>query len=222
MPVHAVIFDLWNTLAVWPEALSADFRRRWSARIGRTADEIHAAWHSPGAYELRESGPIALALRNVCDELGVDDVDIEELVGWRIEVARQAVVPDDGVLETLSELHERGIGLGLISNCTEDVALVWPRSSFAGIFDVTVFSATAGCMKPDRRIYDLALEELGVLASECLFVGDGANDELRGADEAGFTPVLVRHNGEPPRWDGLHDWAGLRVTSIPEVLELVA
>ena len=47
-------------------------------------------------------------------------------------------------------------------------------------------------------------------------------DELRGAEEAGMTPVLVTPGGEEPRWDSLRDWRGLRVASIPEVLDLVA
>ena len=76
-------------------------------------------------------------------------------------------------------------------------------------------------MKPDREIYELACTGLGVDPSDCLFVGDGANDELRGAERAGMTPVLVHPRGEDPRWDGLGDWSGLRVDAIPQVLDLV-
>jgi putative hydrolase of the HAD superfamily len=219
--IRAVVFDLWNTLAVWPDELSADFRRRWSSRIGRTLDEIDAAWYASGAYEQRESGPIALALSSVHDSLGVESADVDELIGWRVEVARQAVVPDDGVLETLEKLRGRGIRVGLISNCTEDVALVWAESQFAPLFDVAVLSATAGYMKPDPRIYEQACEGLGVDPSDTLFVGDGANDELRGARDVGMTPVLIHREGEDPYWENLRDWDGLRITSIPQVLELV-
>jgi putative hydrolase of the HAD superfamily len=221
VPIRAVVFDLWNTLAVWPDELSVDFRRRWSARIGRSFEEIDAAWYASGAYELRESGPIRVALRSVHDALGVDGVDIDELVRWRVEVARKAVVPDDGVVATLAELRRRRIRVGLISNCTEDVALVWPESQFAPLFDVAVLSATAGCMKPDPRIYEQACAGLGVDPSDALFVGDGANDELRGARDVGLTPVLIHPEGEDPHWENLRDWDGLRITSIPQVLELV-
>jgi FMN phosphatase YigB (HAD superfamily) len=75
-------------------------------------------------------------------------------------------------------------------------------------------------MKPDPEIYALALEELDVPASDALFVGDGANDELRGARDAGLTPVLVELDGIEP-WSPVHDWTGLRVTAIPQVLELL-
>jgi putative hydrolase of the HAD superfamily len=221
MRARAVVFDLWNTLAVWPDDLSRDFRRRWSSRIGRTLEEIDAAWYAPGAYERRESGPIALALSSVHDALGLESVDVDELVGWRVELARQAVVPDHGVVETLAELRRREIRLGLISNCTEEVALVWAESQFAPLVDAAVLSATAGCMKPDPRIYEQACAGLGVEPAECLFVGDGANDELRGARDVGMTPVLIHREGEEPYWENLRDWDGLRITSIPQVLELV-
>jgi FMN phosphatase YigB (HAD superfamily) len=55
----------------------------------------------------------------------------------------------------------------------------------------------------------------------CLFVGDGANDELGGATRVGMTPVLVHPAGEVPAWDGLESWSGLRITAIPQVLALV-
>jgi putative hydrolase of the HAD superfamily len=222
VPVRAVVFDLWNTLAVWPDELSQDFRRRWAGHVGKTLEEIDAAWYATGAYEQRESGPIAIALRAVCDALDAPAADIDELVRWRVELARKAVAPDDGVVETLSELRKRGFRLGLISNCTEEVALVWADTSFAPLFDVAVFSATAGCMKPSARIYEIACAELGVEPRECLFVGDGANDELRGAGEVGMTPVLIHRDSEVPYWENLRDWDGLRVTSIPQVLQLVS
>jgi hypothetical protein len=36
-----------------------------------------------------------------------------------------------------------------------------------------------------------------------------------------MTPVLIHPPGERPRWEGLEDWSGPRVTSIPQVLDLV-
>ena len=84
-----------------------------------------------------------------------------------------------------------------------------------------MFSATAGLAKPDPAIYRLAADGLGVEPADCLFVGDGANDELRGARDVGMTPVLIHLDGDEPRWEEVRDWDGLRVTSLPQILELV-
>lgn len=216
---RAVVFDLWQTLAVWPEEKSAELRRVWSESLGLPGDRIDEVWFAPDFFQRRESGPIARAIADLYRRLGVD-ADIDEVVARRLRLTREALVPVEGALSTLRALRERGVATGLISNCTEEVALVWDESPFADLVDVAVFSATAGLLKPDRRIYEMALAELGLDGSDCLFVGDGANDELHGAHRVGMTAVLVHPDDEEPR-SGLQDWAGLRITSIAQVLDLV-
>jgi putative hydrolase of the HAD superfamily len=75
-------------------------------------------------------------------------------------------------------------------------------------------------VKPDAEIYLQTLAALGVEPAEALFVGDGANDELAGAERVGMTPVLFVPAGREPRWPEVREWTGLRVSSLPEVVEL--
>lgn len=49
-----------------------------------------------------------------------------------------------------------------------------------------VFSFAAGYVKPDARIYLMAIEQLGVSADDTLYAGDGSDDELAGAERAGL------------------------------------
>jgi putative hydrolase of the HAD superfamily len=216
----AVVFDLWQTLAVWPEEKALALRRAWATTLDVPVERIDELWYGSDFYRLRETGPIAHAIAALYDVVGVT-ADVDEILARRLDLTRGALMPVDGVVSTVLELRNRGIATGLISNCTEEVALVWDESPFAGLFDVTVFSATAGCMKPDAQIYQLALDELGTPAQQTLFVGDGANDELAGAERVGMTPVLIHQEGQDPFWDGLSDWPGLRVTRIPQVLDLL-
>ena len=164
--------------------------------------------------------PIREVLAHVQSTLGGDG-NVEEVLRWRLDLTRRSLVPVAGAVDALTELRESGVRVGLISNCTEEVALVWDATPLAPLIDVAVFSATAGAVKPEARIYELACEALGVDARDCLFVGDGANDELAGAARAGLTPVLIHPPGEDPVWDGLASWDGLRITSIPQVLDLL-
>jgi putative hydrolase of the HAD superfamily len=219
VPFRAVVFDLWETLVRWPQEESGELRRRWAGRLRVPAERLDELWYG-ATYRHRETGPLAPVLTAICGELG-SAADVDELLRWRLELARTALVPAAGVVETLSDLRRRGLRLGLISNCTEDVALVWSETAFAELFDAPVFSAIAGCAKPDPEIYRLACNLLGVEPTECLFVGDGANDELAGAVRVGMTPVLIHRPGEDPHWPELRDWPGPRVVQIPEVLELV-
>lgn len=221
MPTRAVVFDLWETLVDCPTAESERIRHRWADLLGVSLERLNELWYDATAYRARESGPLAPAIRALCAAVG-GEVDAEELIAVRREMTRGALVPREGVLDTLAELRRRGLGTALITNCTEDVTDVWADGPLAGSFDACVFSSAAGYVKPDPQIYELAWTLLDIPPAECLFVGDGANDELAGAARAGMTPVLVCPRGTAPRWDGLGDWAGLQIATVPDVLELLA
>jgi putative hydrolase of the HAD superfamily len=212
--VRAVIFDLWETLVDWPLGEADELRRSLAERAGVSVEEVER--HLQQHYIASQTGPLARVYR----ALGLPDTDVEAHVAARIEFARRALLPREGVVETLAELRRRSLGVGLISMCSEDVPAAWPETEFAGRFDVETFSSSCGLIKPEPAIYRCTAEALGVTPAACLFVGDGANDELAGAARVGMTPVLFVPEGEEPYWPELGSWRGLRVSSIPEVLEL--
>ena len=218
---RAVVFDLWQTLVTPPHELFREFRRRWAEMLAVSPERLDDLWFGADTYRRRETGPIRAAIAELVVELGVE-LDLDELVAERLELMRRALVPDRDVVRTLTELRRHRTSTALISNSTEDVALVWKETAFEGLFDAAVFSATAGYMKPDPEIYELALQRLQLDASVCLFVGDGANNELEGARRVGMTPVLFDPDGSLPVQNGVQDWGGLRVTAIPQVIDLVA
>ena len=152
--------------------------------------------------------------------LGLEDAAVRKCVRLRSDFTRRALVPRDGAIETLDELRRRGFKRGLISVCSSDVEEAWAEIELAPHLDEVVLSCTVGLRKPDPAIYLLTCDRLGVEPAECLFVGDGANDELAGAERVGMTPVLIVPDGTEPRWREVREWQGLRVSSIPEVLEL--
>ena len=210
--LRAVVFDLWNTLAVWPEDLWAETRPRVAEQLGLTSEEFDTRWYGELA-PMRETGPMG-------DVLALFDLSPEatsKVIALRRDVTKKGLVPVPGAVETLRVLRERGLKTGLITVCSEDVALLWEETDFHGLFDTEVFSAAVGLRKPDPRIYRLALELLGVEAEEAVFVGDGANDELGGAERVGMRAVGV----ESPTGELPDDWDGPRVRELPELLELL-
>ena len=165
----------------------------------------------------RESTPF----RDYLLELGADDPTADEVVTLGLESTRTMLEPRPGAVETLRELRSRGYRLGLITVCSGDVPEVWPETPFADLFDSTVFSCSVGLRKPDPRIYRIACDQLGVAPGEAIFVGDGANDELAGAERVGLRAVLIHRNGEQPPWDEVREWRGPRITGVPQVLSLL-
>jgi putative hydrolase of the HAD superfamily len=177
-----------------------------------TAEEFESRWFGDLA-ELRETGSTAEALARLDASPG----DVEEIVAIRRSITRQGLVPVPGAVETIVELRKRGFRIGLITVCSDDVPRLWPETPFHGLFDAEVFSCSVGLKKPDPRIYQLACEQLGVEPSEAVFVGDGANDELAGAERAGMKAVGV----ESPGGELPDDWDGPRIRELPQLLQLV-
>jgi putative hydrolase of the HAD superfamily len=210
-----VIFDLWDTLIAWDDELGVAFFAHVAEALGATPEETHAVWDE--GRPSRSSGPMLDYLRTI----GLEGELADSIVERRRELARRAIVPVEGAVETVRELRARGLKVGLLSVCSDEVPAVWADTAFAGIFDTEVFSCDVGLLKPDPRIYALTCERLGVDPGETLFVGDGANDELSGAERAGLRAVQVQLHGEEPRWPEAREWQGPRISAIPQVLELV-
>ena len=210
-----MIFDLWETLVDYDQAAGRAFQDRVAERVGRDPDEFAALWLEGRAS--RESG----TLRRYLLGIGVADDLVDEVVALRRDSTRSLLAPRPGAVDTVVELRRRGYRLGLITVCSEDVPDVWGETAFADLFDVTVFSCSVGLRKPDPRIYRLACKELGVEPKEAIFVADGANDELAGAERVGMRGVLIHRAGEDPPWDEVRDWHGARITAVPQVLSLL-
>jgi putative hydrolase of the HAD superfamily len=210
MRPRAVIFDLWETLIDWDREAAAAM----VAAVAEHSPEFAERW--PRSQN-RYTGPIRVALADA----GVPAAALEEVCALRLDYVRIALVPRPGAIETLRRLRGLGILVGLITVCSEDVEVLWPSTPFAGLFDAEVFSSAVGLSKPDPRIYLHCCELLGVEPGEAVFVGDGANDELAGAERVGMEAILIHRPGEDPYWDGLASFEGPRVTSIPEVLEVL-
>lgn len=78
---------------------------------------------------------------------------------------------------------------GLLSNAWEGVrSTVSKRYTFLDVFDEIIFSAEVGMRKPDRDIFDLILQKLGVAAGEAVFVDDFFVN-IEGAQAAGLRTV---------------------------------
>jgi putative hydrolase of the HAD superfamily len=213
---RAVIFDLWQTLVPWP-ADAAESYYRWMADAYDTPYErFFEEWTS--SFRQRATGPIEDNLRSVATALAVEP-DFERVLAWRLDWTRRSLVPRPDAVPTIEELRTRGHEIGLITVCSQEVVEVWDETPFAGLFDATIFSCEVGLSKPASQIYELACEQLGVQPAECLFVGDGANDELAGAERVGMSALQLRAPGEALTQDG-ETWTGPSIGQLSAVLEL--
>lgn len=104
------------------------------------------------------------------------------------------ILREDAV-ETLAATRQRVRRIGLISNTgrSPGVALrrVLNKLGILKFFDATVFSDEAGCRKPDKRIFELALRELESEPGNTIHIGDNPEADIWGAKQAGMHAVLL-------------------------------
>ena len=229
MRYQAVIFDLFGTivdyftLPVYKQVLE-----EMAAVLSVSPEELGRQWWE--SFSRRVTGDfkdVESNLKHICQKLGVTPSEeaMAEAVRIRIGFTRQAMEPRQDAVSTLTSMKDMRLKLGLISDCSAEVPIIWPETPFAALVDVPVFSATEGLRKPDPEIYHRACQRLGVSPEGCLYVGDGSSDELAGAARVGMTPVLIRVPYEDEYEEHrLHSskWDGLKVTSLPELLPMVA
>ena len=92
----------------------------------------------------------------------------------------------------MRSLRDRGLRLAILTNNVREWEPLW-RSKLPvdEIFDVVVDSAFVGMRKPDRGIFELTLERLGLSAGQCVFVDD-TEINCQAARELGMGAVWFR------------------------------
>lgn len=112
--------------------------------------------------------------------------------------------------ETLEELRRRGYRLGVISNADGRAEQALDVAGLRGHFELVVDSGLVGIDKPDPRIFQLALDQMGVHPHDAVYVGDIYEIDVQGARAAGMRAILI----DPLwKWDdkdcerirGIHD-----------------
>jgi epoxide hydrolase-like predicted phosphatase len=95
------------------------------------------------------------------------------------------LVPE--MTEAVQALHDHGVRTGLLSNSWWFP--IYDDPFYRRAFDAQLISGHCGVRKPERRMFELGLEALGVEASRTVFVDD-FEENLGPAEGLGMTVVL--------------------------------
>jgi putative hydrolase of the HAD superfamily len=139
--------------------------------------------------------------------------DVRRQVEREISILRQDAVP------TLVWLRARGLKIGVMSDCTVELAECWPDLPLSALVDAVVLSCAAGFRKPDPRLFELVTARLDVDPQDCLYVGDGGGNELTAARAAGMRAVLLAADdwATSSVYDREREWNGDRISSLKEL-----
>ncbi len=190
--VKAIFFDLFFTL-IYPKYSD---KNEYDV-LGISAMEWEKYAEDNHLYRERALGNVQTE-REIIDKIvdimpyQLNESEKQEILERREERMKRALLSvDDTILDTLRQIHEKGIKIGLISNADLIDSKHWGESTLSKIFDITIFSCNVGMLKPDIEIYNLAINKLGIMPEDSIFVGDGGSNELWGAKNAGMKTVFT-------------------------------
>jgi putative hydrolase of the HAD superfamily len=195
MDTAAVAFDLDDTLAVT--------RVDRATLLAEALGDAGAPRRSREAYLRAHARNLTARSREpVFERLFADadaDVDAAAVAEAYRERVNAALEPVPGVETMLADLRDQ-YRLGLLTNGP----VIAQRSKLAALgwtdtFDTALVTGELAAGKPDPAAFDSLLAELGVDASETVFVGNDVTADVQGAVAAGIDAVQVRHPDGPAR-----------------------
>jgi FMN phosphatase YigB (HAD superfamily) len=213
--VEAVTFDYWNTLCCEPPGgylrgrrLEAMGRVMGDAGVGDAGVVLAAAYDAAwleyvASWEANTQYTGRHAARSIAEAVhrhygmsnGVREQLFDAFAGASRAGAADLVLVDgvSGALEALSQL---GVSLAIVCDVgftpSSELRLHLEHHGLLGHFQAWAFSDEVGVYKPDKRIFEHALDGLGSPdPARCAHVGDRRRTDIAGAQAIGMRAVRL-------------------------------
>lgn len=216
--ITTIIFDMDGTLIehTWQLQTICDalFARFADKLAPLTADEFfdcfwtksYDMWHMMVDRVLDGQTAAKYAYANTLRTLGHDPALAGPMLDAWAELVLEEAVPFVDTYTVLAELRQH-YTLGILTNGYIHLQRRKIEKYRLGEYvDFIVVSEEAGYHKPDRRVFECALDMAGQPSPEqVLFIGDNLETDIGGALAAGLTPVLIdtKNRTDPP--EGVHE-----------------
>jgi FMN hydrolase / 5-amino-6-(5-phospho-D-ribitylamino)uracil phosphatase len=153
------------------------------------ADRQAAASLTPSETDMERLRRAAFV--RTLERIGLHDTGLaDRLTSSYLERRFAPALPYPDVVPALKELGSRH-RLGLLSNGNS-------RPEHFGIgdlFEIVLFADDVGHAKPDRRLFEAAAALAGAGAPDCAMVGDSVDNDVIGAQRAGWVGIWLNRAG---------------------------
>ncbi len=209
MRVEAVLFDLFNTLVLLEsdEVFYTPCLRRLHEFLARERISVPFEDFRRVYFEVRdrlyaetekslEEPHFNVRVSQTLQRFGYDfDVSHPVIVGATMAFADELlhyVRLDADAVDILRKLRGK-YKLGIVSNFAipECAWKLLDRFGLKGFFDIVVVSGAVNQRKPSPKIFEKALNALGVDSSRTVFVGDMPGLDVKGAKNVGIRAILI-------------------------------
>ncbi|MEL6308182.1 MAG: HAD family hydrolase [Chloroflexota bacterium] len=217
--IQAILFDMDDTLIDWSEA-DPDWEKREREHLQRVFDYMEAAGHTlpvsvnhfcmtyrdqmmdawESARETYRAPNAETLFVSVLahfgfdiDAAGLSSRELMEAYGWRGDDG-VTVFPD--VADGLQALLDADIKIGIVTNSGFPMWMREPELERFGLLqyfadeNLRISAADVGYLKPDSRIFDVALKAIGTKPQHTLYVGDNPTADIIGSQRVGMRGIL--------------------------------
>jgi HAD superfamily hydrolase (TIGR01549 family) len=207
--VEAVLFDLFDTLLLLEPAevyYERCLEKLYQSLVknginvmfkdfSRAYFEVRDKYYSESRQSLDEphfNVRVAQTLQNLGFNAATSNPIVSHATDAFAEEFMHYVSIDPDALNVLQKLH-RKFKLGLISNLgiPECGRQLLNRFGLSKFFDVALISGEINVRKPSPKIFEKALNALGVRASRAVFIGDMMDLDIIGPKKVGMKTILI-------------------------------
>jgi putative hydrolase of the HAD superfamily len=192
--IKAVIFD-WGGVFCTPAepfALAA-LQQYVNMNVEQIADAVRETYNDyyKGVYVKETFWPMVLTQLGVSEneEINTKSLNMAYMSSYQL-------FPE--MFELVKRLKGAGLSVSLLSNLTPDMRdNIQVKHRIQDYFTPDTYSCDlgVGVLKPDMRIYQIALEKIGKTPSQCLFIDDSKNN-IEAARVLGFETLLFENTGQ--------------------------
>lgn len=196
--VDAILFDFGGVFMASPFAAVRAFATTLGIAPERAIELLFGSYDrdTDHPWHRLERGELSLIdARQAIMDLGAPEhrIDLFEALGS----LRDPSIRED-VVDIAREARGRGIKTAIVTNNIREFSQSWRAMlPVDELFDAIVDSAHVGVRKPDPRIFQLALEQLGGVPPESAVFLDDFAGNVAAAERLGMRGILVEDDHRP-------------------------
>jgi len=198
--IEAVFWDFGGVFTGSPFYHLENYARSLGTTNERLLEHVFGRYEANGDHPWhrleRGEGTLADALEAAAEACRADGIEgftfegfFKAMTGTNSDERRELVV------SKVRELNEAGIQQAIITNNAKEFGDMWRKLiPVDELFEAVVDSSAVGMRKPDLRIYQLALDQLGVSNPETSVFLDDFEPNVAAARQLGIHGILVEHD----------------------------
>ena len=218
--IKAVVFDLDNTLYDVEQYFSGAFQdiatymnREYGKRPNDVYKLLMDIWKD-------KTSMYPHLFNDMLECFGLnDEKDVRNIVHIFNDY-KCKIEPYTDAIPTIMSLRDYDIMTGII---TDGTAYRQKRKiqelGLCGFFDMIIYTAEMGCSKPSELPFNFALEKLGTMPCQTIYVGDNPYLDFKGAKATGMETMRLL-KGEFSRIDK-NEWVDYKINNLSDILDFL-